>query len=147
MATDERRRKRRKGKGELGVMDTAREGFVRHVALDQWREYEALRETLGDARQALVEAGLFLGRRAYRPLWEGIWRERVVQAMPALDAQLFGVIEDAVAEAFQQELALRDARGDRPIEEDPDYRAFLGRTLGSLSREGAGGLLPPEAEP
>ena len=119
-------------------MDAAPEAFVRDLALDRWRDYEALRETLGDARQALAEAGLFPGRGPYRPLWERIWREQVVAPMPPLDARLFGVIEAAVSAALAEELTARQARGDRPLDEDPEYKAFIDRALGNLFIEAAG---------
>ncbi|MBI4561439.1 MAG: hypothetical protein HY724_05290, partial [Candidatus Rokubacteria bacterium] len=60
----ERKRDRAEGKE---FMDAAREGFVRYVALEKWREIEDMRETLGfDWARAAKEAGQFPGRGPYQ---------------------------------------------------------------------------------
>ncbi len=147
MATDRQERPKRGRSKAKEFLDAAHEAFVRDVALERWRDYEALRETLGDPRRALAEAGVFLGRGAYRTLWERLWREQVVEAMPPLDAVLFGVIENALGAGFHAELEARRAGGDRPIEEDPEYKAFIHRALSKLFTEAAGEIERFEASP
>ncbi len=125
-------------------MDVARESFVRYVALEKWRELEDLRETLGlDPERAAREAGQFPGRGAYRALWVGRWAEQVIpQAGDGEPGKLFAAIEAAVAAAVQDEEAARAARGDRPLDEDPEYKAFVDTALGRFLGEAAGGLEP-----
>lgn len=132
-------------RGRSASLDQAHAAFVRHVALERWRDWEALAETLGDPRRALAEAGVFLERGGYRALWERLWRERVVDAAPPLDATLFAVIEDTVAAALAEEVTARRDRGDRPLEEDPEYRAFTDRVVARVLRE-AGAAIEPIGE-
>lgn len=134
-------------RGRSAALDETQAAFVRHVALERWRDWEALAETLGDPRRALAEAGVFLERGAYRAPWQRLWRERVVDAAPPLDAALFAVIEDAVAAALAQEVAERRDRGDRPVEEDPEYRAFTDRVVARLLREAGAAIEPIEETP
>jgi hypothetical protein len=49
---------------------------------------------------------------------------------------MFATIERAVATAVQEEEAERRLRGDRPLEEDPEYKAFVDRNLERLLRQG-----------
>jgi hypothetical protein len=53
---------------------------------------------------------------------------------------LFAAIEQAVATAVQEEEVERKLRGDRPIEEDPEYKAFVDRNLERLLRQGDLGI-------
>ncbi|HEY7677897.1 MAG TPA: hypothetical protein VIG69_12540 [Candidatus Methylomirabilis sp.] len=125
-------------------MDVARESFVRHVALEKWREVEDLRETLGlGPEPAAREAGRFPGRGAYGALWARRWNEQVPpQAAGGEPGRLFAAIEAAVATAVRDEEAARAARGDRPLDEDPEYKAFVDAALGRFLGEAAGGLEP-----
>ena len=118
-------------------MDVAREAFVRYVALDRWREIEDMRETLGfDWTQATQEAGRFLGRGVYAPIWDRQWQEHVLpQVQDADPGKLFAAIERAVAAALHAEEAERKIRGDRPLDEDAEYKAFLDSALEKLFRE------------
>lgn len=128
-------------------MDVAREAFVRHVALDRWRDLEDLQETNGlDLATAAREAGRFVERWPYQAVWTRRWEEQVMLAAGRGDgAAVFAAIEAAVAAAVEDEISERTARGDTPLELDPQFRAFLDQALGKLSRESAGGLesLPP----
>ena len=145
---DEGRATKRKRRGERvqgqSFMDVAREAFVRHVALEKWREVEDLRETLGlDAARAAQEAGRFPGRGVYRELWVRRWEEQVApRAAAGTQGELFAAIEGAVAVALGDEEAARAARGDRPLDEDPEYKAFVDTALGRFLGEAAGGLEP-----
>jgi hypothetical protein len=125
-------------------MDVARESYVRYVALEKWREVKDLRETLGlDAARAAREAGRFPGRGAYGHLWARRWEEQVLpQAAGGEGGRLFAAIEAAVASAVHDEEAARAARGDRPLDEDQEYKAFVDTALGRFLGEAAGGLEP-----
>jgi len=119
-------------------MDTVRAAFVRWVALEKWREVDDLRTTLGfELKQALEEAGRFPGRGAYQSLWVTRWQTEVCTDAPGEDSgSVFAAIERAVATAVQEEESERKLRGDRPLEEDPEYKAFVDRALERLLREG-----------
>ena len=118
-------------------MDVAREAFVRYVSLGRWREIEDMRETLGfDWTRAAQEAGRFPGRGAYAPIWDRQWQEHVLpQAQEADPGKLFAAIERAIAAALHAEEAERKIRGDRPLDEDAEYKAFLDTALEKLFRE------------
>jgi hypothetical protein len=122
-------------------MDVAREGFVRSVALGKWRDVQALRETGGlDWAASARQAGVFLERGPYQALWVKRWEEHVLGAGSFADVgALFAAIERAVAAAVQDEVEARRARGDRPLDEDPQYREFVDVTLGRLARAVADG--------
>lgn len=137
----DRKRDRAEGKE---FMDAAREAFVRYLALEKWREIEDMRETLGfDWPRAAKEAGQFLGRGPYQPLWLRLWEEQVLpQATGADPGRVFAVVETAIAAAVHDEEAERKLRGDRPLDEDPEYKEFVDAALGKLFREAAGELEP-----
>jgi hypothetical protein len=138
----EPRKKRRKRRGERvtgnAFMDTVRAAFVRWMALEKWREVEDLRATLGlDLEQAISEAGQFPGRGRYQPLWVTQWKAEVRPAATGEDSGgMFAAIERAVTAAAREEEAQRNLQGDRPLEEDPEYKAFVDRALERLLREG-----------
>lgn len=138
----EPRKKARKRRGERvtgnAFMDTVRAAFVRWMALEKWREVEDLRATLAlDLEQAIAEAGQFPGRGRYQPLWVAQWKAEVRAQAPSQDSGgVFAAIERAVAAAARAEEAERNLRGDRPLEEDPEYKAFVDRALEKLLREG-----------
>jgi len=140
-----RRPKRERVEGQ-SFMDVVREAFVRYVALEKWREVQDLRETLGlDAVGAAREAGTFLGRGPYGALWARRWEELVLPQAAATDpGRLFAAVEGAVASALRDEEAERKLRGDRPLDEDPEYKAFVDAGLGRFLGEAAGGLEPIE---
>ena len=146
MEPRKKRRKRRKDGMPKGkeFLDAAREAFVRYVALEKWREIEDMRETLGfDWAQAVKEAGQFLGRGTYQMLWVRKWQELVLSQTAETDAgKLFSAIETAIAGALRDEEDERRTRGDRPLDEEPEYKAFIDAALENLFREQAGELEP-----
>jgi hypothetical protein len=145
---EERRRKRGDRRREpvqgQSFMDVAREAFVRYVALEKWREVEDLRESLAtDWIGAVKEAGHFPGRGQYALLWARRWQERVLpQAAVGDRGTLFAAIEESVGESLRSEEEARLARGDRPLEEEPEYKAFLDRTVGRFVGEASAGQEP-----
>ena len=138
----EPRKKKRKRQGPRvggdAFMDTVRAAFVRWIALEKWREVEDLRETLGfDLKQAVDEASQFPGRGAYQLLWVTQWKKEVCSELTGQDpGNVFAAIERAVGAAMHEEEAERKSRADRPLEEDPEYKAFVDRNLERLLREG-----------
>lgn len=138
-----KRRKRREQRVEGNAfMDTARSAFVRWVALEKWREVEDLRMTHGfDLARAIDEASQFPGRGRYQGLWVARWKAEVRLDVTGTDpGGIFGSIERAVTAALQDEEAERKANGDRSLEEDPEYKAFVDTALESLLRAQAGQL-------
>jgi hypothetical protein len=142
-----RRRARRDSRIEgQSLIDVAREAFVRHLALDRWRDVVDLRETSGRSLpEALDEAGRFVHRWPYQALWRRRWEEEVLPrgAGPDEPGLLFAAIERATAAALDDEEARRLACGDRPLAEDDGFRSFLDAAFGKLQREAAGGLEAP----
>lgn len=138
-----RRRRDERVTGQ-SFMDVAREAFVRHLALEKWREMEDLREAAGlGAEEAAREAGRFPGRGAYRGMWERRWEEHVLPLAGAPEAgRRFAAVEAAVAAAVGDEAAERQGRGDRPLDEDPEYKRFVDVALGRFLGEAAGSLEP-----
>ncbi|MBI4241276.1 MAG: hypothetical protein HY613_06130 [Candidatus Rokubacteria bacterium] len=137
----DRRRDRVQGQA---FMDAAREHFVRYVALEKWREIGDMRETLGfDWERAVQEAGTFLQRGRYASLWVQTWREHVLpQALDADPGKLFAAIEEAIAAALRAEEDERKIRGDRPLDEDSEYKTFLDTALEKLLRQTGAELGP-----
>lgn len=127
-------------------MDAAREAFIRYLALEKWREIEDMRETLGfDWATAAREAARFLSRGPYQPLWVRRWEEQVFPQATGTDpGKLFAAIEESVTAALRDEEEERRTRGDRPLDEDPEYKSFLDASLERLFREQAGELEPDE---
>ncbi len=125
-------------------MDAAREAFIRYVALEKWREIEDMRETLGfDWVKAAREAARFPGRGLYQPLWVRKWETEVLPQATGTDAgKLFAAIEKAITAAVHDEEDERKTRGDRPLDEDHEYKAFIDAALENLFREQAGELEP-----
>ena len=144
METRQRKRGRKGGPKSKEFMDAAREAFVRYMALEKWREIEDMRETLGfNWARAAQEAGQFLGRGSYHGLWVRKWEEEVLPQATGTDAgQLFAAIETAIAAALHDEEEERRVRGDRPLDEDSEYKAFIDAALERLFREQAGELEP-----
>jgi hypothetical protein len=140
------RRKRRDRREDRvqgqSFMDVTRQAFVRHLALDKWREIEDLRETLGfDWAQAAQEACQFLARGIYAPLWIRQWRVHVLPAAgQGNSGGLFSAVEQAVAAALQEEEAARKSRGDRTLEEEPEYKGFLDSAIERLAQQSAAEL-------
>jgi hypothetical protein len=136
-------RKRKRGRRRERVegnafMDSVRAAFIRWLALEKWREVEDLRATLGlDLGQAVNEAAQFPNRGRYQFLWVSRWKLEVCPDAAGKDSgSLFAAIERAVATAVQEEEAERKSQGDRPLEEDAEYKAFVDRALERLLREG-----------
>lgn len=139
MMEPRRKTRRRKGTSEANsFMDTVRSAFVRWVALEKWREIDDLRTTLGmELEQAVDEAGGFPGRGRYRRCWTARWKAEVrAETIGGDPGSLFAAIEKAVSAALADEEAERKAGGDRPIEEDPEYKAFVDTALERILREG-----------
>lgn len=137
-----RRDRRRERVQNSSFMDTVRAAFVRWVALEKWREVEDLRTTLGlDLEQALEEARQFPGRGRYQAIWIARWKAEFRPGVTGTDpGSVYGSIERVVGAALQEEEAERKARGDPPLDEDPEYKAFVDGALESLLREGGGTL-------
>lgn len=127
-------RKRRERVEGHAFMDVVREAFIRWVALEKWREIEDLRDAAGlPWPQALDEAGRFLSRGRYQPLWVARWKERV-EGTSTDPGAVFAAIERAVAEALRDEESERKARGDRALEEDPEFKGFVDASMERLIR-------------
>jgi hypothetical protein len=133
--------RKRKGRGRAGaqqrVTDIPRESFVRAKALDKWRELLDLCDTLGfDWPRAAREAGTFPERGQYRSLWSRRWEEHVLGLPAGAPAGArFAAIEMAVAAAVADEAAARAERGDRPLDEEPEYRALMDAMMARLLGE------------
>lgn len=141
MEPPKKKRRRRRGRvQDSSFMDTVRPAFIRWLALEKWREIEDLRTTLGfDLAQALDEAGNFPNRGRYQRLWLARWKAEVRPEVTGMDpGSVFGAIEKAVAAAVEEEEAERKSRGDRPLDEDPEYKAFVDGALERLLGEGGG---------
>jgi hypothetical protein len=138
-----RGRKRERVEGNA-FMDVVRDAFVRYVALEKWREMQDMRETLGfDHARAASEAGQFPERGRYQPLWVRQWVAEVGPETSAADAgKLFAAIERAIAGALHEEEEARRSQGDRPLDEDPGYKAFVDAALERLLSERVGELGP-----
>jgi hypothetical protein len=132
------RKRRRERVGGNAFMDTVRPAFIRWVALEKWREVDDLRATLDfNLEQALQEASRFPGRGPHEPLWVAQWQREVCSAVHYQDSgSLFAAIERAVTIALQEEEAARQSAGDRPLEEDAEYKSFVDRNLERLLRQG-----------
>jgi hypothetical protein len=125
-------------------MDVAREAFVRHVALEKWREFSDLRETLqADALTAAREASEFPDRAQYGPFWTRQWETHVLPVAGGQPGPLFAAIEAAVAAALADEERERAARGDGSLYDDVGFRTFLDNAFARLYREAAGQLETP----
>ena len=119
-------------------MDTVRAAFIRWSALEKWRELDDLRATLGmSLEQALDEAGRFSNRGRYAPIWTERWKAEIrPEGVGVGPGEIYAAIEKAVAAALEDEESERKARGDRPLDEDPEYKAFVDRELETLLRAG-----------
>jgi hypothetical protein len=135
------KRGRRKSKE---FMDAGREAFIRHVALGKWREMEDIRETLElDWPRAAREAAQFLSRGTYQLLWVRRWEEQVLpQAGENDPGKLFAAIEGAITAALLDEEEERKNLGDRPLDEEAEYKGFIDASLERLFQEQAGELEP-----
>jgi hypothetical protein len=133
-----KRGRRRERVGGNAFMDTVRAAFIRWLALEKWREIEDLRATLGfDLEQAVNEAGQFPGRGRYQRLWVAQWKAEVRPEATGTDSgSVFAAIERATAAAIRDEESERKLQSDRPLEEDPEYKAFVDRNLERLLRQG-----------
>jgi hypothetical protein len=140
-------RKRKRGRRRERVegnafMDTVRDAFIRWLALEKWREIEDLRATLGfDLEQAVNEAAQFPSRGRYQRLWVAQWKAEVRPEVTGTDSgSVFAAIERATAAAIRDEENERKLHSDRPLEEDPEYKAFVDRNLERLLRQGDLGI-------
>jgi hypothetical protein len=139
-------RRRRKG-GKRGkqkgkeFMDAAIDAYIRHLALEKWREVTDLQESLGvDVVQAVRDAGSFLERGPYRNIWERWWQTQIVAVAAPPDSPLFGTIEAAVKGALTEEITARRQQGDALLEDTLAYKTFLDRALNHLFEEEAGSI-------
>lgn len=140
MEPKKRRKKREERVEGNAFMDTVRAAFIRWMALEKWREVEDHRATLGmELRQAVEEAGRFPDRGRYEPVWIARWKAEVNPDAAGGDpGSLFAAIERAVTGALGEEEAERKAAGDPPLDEDPEYKAFVDSALERLLGEGGG---------
>jgi len=142
MDEPQKRKKKQERREGTAFMDTIREAFVRYLALEKFREVEDMKETLGfDDATAVREACTFLERGPYREIWRRHWQAAVLPAAATSPGGvLLGVMEKAIASALLDEEAARKQQGDRPLEEDFQYKTFVDAALERLLREGAGEL-------
>ncbi|MGH7399299.1 MAG: hypothetical protein ACRELW_17375 [Candidatus Rokuibacteriota bacterium] len=135
----ERRKKRGKVKGKE-FLDVAREAFVRHLALDKYREMEDMKATLDfDDAGAAEDACTFLERGPYRMIWRRHWQAIVVPAAAqSSGAALLPAVEQALSAALAEEEQARQAQGDRPLDEEPEYKRFIDRSMDRLHHEACG---------
>jgi hypothetical protein len=54
--------------------------------------------------------------------------------------KLCSAAEQAIAAALQEEEAARKTRGDRPLEEEPEYKGFLDTAVERLAQQSAAEL-------
>jgi hypothetical protein len=72
-------------------------------------------------------------------IWERRWKDQVLPAAEVADrAAFFAVIEAAMRAALAEEQAARLDAGDRPLDEDPEYKRFVDAGLERLLSESAG---------
>ena len=138
-------RRRQRGKGgrrkSKEFMDAALDAYVRHLALDKWREVTDLQATVGmQMEQAVDEAGTFLERGAYRDIWERCWQRQVLSQPMDATTSLFGAIEAAVRQVLQEEIEARRGCGDMTVEDTRAYQTFVDWALDQLFAEEAGSL-------
>ena len=137
---------RRKG-GKKGrrkskeFMDAAMDAYMRHLALQKWREVIDLHESAGvDTVQAVREAGHFPQRGVYQSIWERWWQSEVGDQYDASLGSLFGCIEAAVQGAMRDEIAARHEQRDVTIEDTLLYKEFIDQALDRLFEEEAGSI-------
>lgn len=135
------KKKRKDGKGSRRkskeFMDAALDAYIRHLALEKWREINDLRESSGmSPREALREAGRFPERGPYRQLWTRRWEEEV--SADSSTGALFEQIETVVREALEEEIRQRKACADPSIEDTLGYKRFIDHALERLFNEAAG---------
>lgn len=141
MATQRRKQGQRGRRKNKEFMDAALDAYIRHLALEKWRQVNDLREAADlDLAQAVREVGHFHERGVYRDLWERFWQRDVVAHMAVLTAPLFGCIETAIQGAMREEIEARQQRGDVTLEDTPAYKRFLDLALDRLFEEEAGSL-------
>ncbi len=138
-------RRRRRGKQgrrkQKEFMDAALEAYVRHLALQKWREVTDLQETLGlETALAVAQGGRFPERGIYREVWERWWQRQVMAHLALPVSPLLGCIEAAVQGALDEESGARRQRGDALLEDTPAYKLFLDQALDRLFEEEAGSL-------
>jgi hypothetical protein len=138
---------RRRKRGKQGrrkskeFMDAALDAYMRHLALEKWRQVIDLQDTLGvDPVEAVREAGRFPEWGPYRSIWERWWQTQVVDVAGALPAPLLGCIEAAVQGALREEIEARRQQGDARLEDTLAYKAFLDHALDRLFAEEAGSI-------
>lgn len=140
---EKRRRKggkRGKKKGKE-FMDAAIDAYIRHLALEKWRQVTDMQESLGvDLAQAVRDVGSFPERRAYRKIWERWWQLEVIAAADTQTSPLLGSVEVAVKGALTEEINARQQQGDASLEDTLAYKTFLDRALDHLFEEEAGSL-------
>lgn len=122
--------------------EVALAAYIRHLALEKWREVTALQATPGiDLKQAVQDAGCFVARGAYRDIWERCWQSGVVAYLAAPEMPLYRYIEAAMQRAVQEEMDARKRRGDVAFEETIPHLDFLEQALNQLLKKAGE---PPE---
>jgi hypothetical protein len=141
MEAQRRKRGKRGRRKHKEFMDAALDAYIRHLALQKWREMTDLQETLGvDLVRTAREAGRFPERGAYRGIWERWWQDEVVAHAAASAAPLFECIETAIQPALREEIDIRQQHGDVPLGDTLAYKVFLDQALDRLFEEEAGSL-------
>ncbi|MEE8394657.1 MAG: hypothetical protein V3S29_01285 [bacterium] len=128
-------------------MDVAIDGYIRDMALCKRREVDDLTDAAGlEYAEALVQAGNFPERGAYREIWRQRWQIMVAQPQPAGEEALMGTIEAAVREALLAEIEQRSANADVTIEDTSHYANFIAKAMGQLLEEASGEIEDMEEE-
>ena len=139
-----RERRRRRGKGRRQgkeFMDAALDAYIRHLALQKWREVTDLQDTTElPIESAIRDCGDFSERGPYRDIWQRWWRTAAVSPGSDPKTSLFGGIEAAIQGALHEEVEARQHVGDVPIEDGLAYKAFIDHALDHLFEEEAGSL-------
>ncbi|MFQ5682129.1 MAG: hypothetical protein ACE5HC_02555 [Candidatus Binatia bacterium] len=143
----ETREKQKRRKGKRGrrkskeLMDAALDAYIRHLALEKWRQVTDLQETLGvDVGQAVRDVGCFPERGAYGNIWERWWQTHVVGIHNAETSPLIEHIEAAVQGALEEEIVTRQKQEDVTVEDTLGYKAFLDSAMDHLFEEEEGSI-------
>ncbi|MFQ5898174.1 MAG: hypothetical protein ACE5JN_08000 [Candidatus Methylomirabilia bacterium] len=134
----ERRKKQPSKRKSKGFVDAVYDGYIRHVALSKWREVQGMLAAGTPAQVVLREVGQFPERGCYRAIWEECWQAHLRGREEA--SPLVGAIEALVRDALEREREERKRTGDRPLDEEADFKGFVDGAFEQLFAEEAGSL-------